>query len=227
MIRRLISFTVSKLRKEEFTLDPNIPVGYMCGLLWSKAIQLVYGWMVMRRSRCFVSPRSTIRCRSKIKTDGFLMVAEDTVIDALSTDGIRFGNGVSVGRGTTIICTGSVKTLGKGLVVGNNVGLGEKCHYGCAGGIEIGDNTIMGIYVTMHSENHIFVDPSQPIRAQGVTHKGIRIGRDCWLGAKVTVLDGAVIGNGCVVAAGAVVRGTFPDKCIIGGVPAKIIGYRE
>lgn len=154
------------------------------------------------------------------------MVGQRCIINALSLEGIQLGAGVSIGRETSIECTGSFKELGKGFVVGNNVGLGEKCHYGCAGGIEIGDNTIVGIYVTMHSENHIFSDMNKPIRMQGVNHKGIRIGCDCWIGAKATILDGTVIGNGCVIAAGAVVTGQFPDNCVIGGVPAKIIKYR-
>lgn len=51
----------------------------------------------------------------------------------------------------------------------------------------------------------------------------MRIGNNCWIGAKTTILDGTIIGNHCVVAAGAVVKGIFPDNVIIGGVPARII----
>ena len=227
MVRRIISFVVSKLRGETFVVDNNIPLLYMLRLLVLKAVHLIYGLLLMHHNKCFISPRATIHCIGKIRTHGFLMVAKGAEIDALSTDGVNFGNGVSIGEGTRVLCTGSLKTIGKGITVGNNVGMGEHCHYGCAGGIEIGDNTIVGIYVSMHSENHVFADLSRPIRNQGVTHKGIKIGRDCWIGAKVTVLDGAIIGNGCVVAAGAVVRGTFPDNCVIGGVPAKILKYRN
>jgi len=54
-----------------------------------------------------------------------------------------------------------------------------------------------------------------------------KVGRNCWIGAKATFLDGAEIGDGCVVAAGALVRGKFPNNCIIGGVPAKILKMRE
>lgn len=124
---------------------------------------------------------------------------------------------------TTMIVTGSLTYLGKGIKIGNNVGFGTCGHFGGAGGVEIGDDTIFGNYVSVHPENHNFSDPSKPIRLQGVNHKGIKIGRGCWIGAKATILDGAVIGDGCVVAAGAVVTGQFPDHVIIGGVPAKII----
>ena len=59
-----------------------------------------------------------------------------------------------------------------------------------------------------------------------VKRKGIIIGKDCWIGAKVTILDGTVIGDGCIVAAGAVVRGYIPPYSIIGGIPAKVIKSR-
>lgn len=55
---------------------------------------------------------------------------------------------------------------------------------------------------------------------------GVKIGNDCWIGAKATILDGTVIGDHCIVAAGAVVKGVFPDNVIIGGVPARIIKYK-
>lgn len=225
-MRKLISFIIRKLRKEPFELDEKIPLGYLMSIVFSKIIQFLFGILYFYKLKCFVAPSAKIQCRQKIKTHGFLMVGKNCIINALSVNGIEFGNGVSIGRGTSIECTGSIKQLGKGLKVGNNVGLGDMCHYGCAGGIEIGDNTIVGIYVTMHSENHNFADPDIPIRLQGVNHKGIQIGKNCWIGAKATILDGSVIGNGCIVAAGAVVTGQFPDNCIIGGVPAKIIKQR-
>src|SRR5690606_14434603 len=101
--------------------------------------------------------------------------------------------------------------------------VGDFTHFGAPGGIEIGNDVIMGSYVSFHSENHNFSDTTMLIREQGVTSKGIKIGNNVWVGAKVTFLDGCVIGNHCVVAAGAVVNGIFPDNCVIGGVPAKII----
>lgn len=54
----------------------------------------------------------------------------------------------------------------------------------------------------------------------------VRIGNDVWLGAHATVLSGVTIGDGAVVAAGAVVAGPVPPYAIVGGVPAKLIKYR-
>ncbi len=53
-----------------------------------------------------------------------------------------------------------------------------------------------------------------------------KIGHDVWIGAHAQVKSGIVIGNGAVIAAGAVVTHDIPDYAIVGGVPAKIIRYR-
>jgi acetyltransferase-like isoleucine patch superfamily enzyme len=65
-----------------------------------------------------------------------------------------------------------------------------------------------------------------PIRHQGVSRKGIKIGKNCWIGSKVTVLDGVTIGTGSIIAAGSVVTKSFPENSIIGGVPAKLLKTR-
>ncbi len=52
------------------------------------------------------------------------------------------------------------------------------------------------------------------------------IENDVWIGARVIILDGVKIGNGVIVAAGAVVTKDVPDYAVVGGVPAKIIKYR-
>ena len=53
------------------------------------------------------------------------------------------------------------------------------------------------------------------------------VGNDCWIGAGAVFLDGAEIGDGCVVGANAVVKGKFEPYSVIAGVPAKIIKYRK
>lgn len=218
---------ISRIKGENFVLDEKIPLNYLLGLVSGRAFMLFYGIFKLRRlGRIFIHRTSRIICPSKIITIGNLTIDRGCYIDALSIEGIKFGNNVSIGKNTVIECTGTLKLLGKGLSVGNNVGLGTHGFFGCAGGIIIGDDTIFGNYVSLHSENHNFVEHDVPIRLQGVNRKGIRIGCNCWIGAKVTILDGAEIGNGCIVAAGAVVRGKFPPNSIIGGVPAKIIKSR-
>ena len=111
--------------------------------------------------------------------------------------------------------------------MGDNTALADHSFVGATGGVWIGDNTICGQNTRFHSSNHNFRDMDELIRKQGITAKGIRLGENCWVGAGAVFLDGASIGNGCVVAANAVITKEFPDNCIIAGVPAKIIGWRN
>jgi len=97
---------------------------------------------------------------------------------------------------------------------------------GCQGGVNIGENVIMGPRVNIHSENHNFEDINIPIKDQGVSRKGININNNCWVGAGVIFLDGVTIGEGCVIAAGSVVNKSFPKNSIIAGVPARILKTR-
>lgn len=222
-----MSRLITKLKGERFVLDEDIPVGYVISLVFSRIIALIYGmWVVKGIRMVFIHPSSVVKCRSKLQFGKNLTIDRGCFIDALSRHGVVMGNNVSIGKFTTLECTGSLKQLGYGIVIGNNVGLGTRGHYGCAGGIKIGDDTIIGNYVSIHSENHIFSSLDVPIRMQGVSHKGIVIGQNCWIGAKVTILDGSMIGDGCVVAAGSVVRGNIPSNSVIGGIPAKILKKR-
>ena len=55
----------------------------------------------------------------------------------------------------------------------------------------------------------------------------IRIGNDVWIGAHAVILSGVTIGDGAVVAAGAVVHQDVMPYAIVGGVPARVLGERE
>lgn len=68
-----------------------------------------------------------------------------------------------------------------------------------------------------------------PVITQGPEfkdYKPVFIGNDVWIGSRAVILDGVTIGNGAVVAAGAVVTKDVPEYAVVGGVPAKIIKYR-
>lgn len=185
---------------------------------------LLFGF---RGSHAFVGRGARMRARGKINFGRAVTFGPNTYVDAASRNGIELGNDTSLGRNSRIECTGSLQQLGVGFTAGNNVGLGADCFYGAAGGISVGDDTIIGNFVSMHSENHVFNDILLPVREQGVTRLGITIGRGCWIGAKVTVLDGAELGDGCVVAAGAVLtQGVYPANGIYGGLPARRIKER-
>lgn len=228
MLLDIVEKIISRMKKEPFVLDRNVPLVVLGTIIFERLLMRIRGALYFRtRGALYIGKNCTIRSKSRITFGTGVSIQKECHIDALSTEGIRFGNNVSIQRGTTIECTGTIKQLGKGLVIGNNVGIGAHSYVGCAGGITIGDDTITGNYVTFHAENHNYENPDIPIRLQGVNRKGISVGKNCWLGAKVTILDGAVIEDGCIIAAGAVVRNGFYEKnSILAGVPARIIKNR-
>lgn len=68
------------------------------------------------------------------------------------------------------------------------------------------------------------VDYSRPVYSK---RKGqIIVMNDCWIGKNATVMSGVTIGNGAVVAAGSLVTKDVPPYAIVGGNPARVIGYR-
>lgn len=105
--------------------------------------------------------------------------------------------------------------------IGNNVATNNNLFFCASNYIEIGDDTLIGQYVTiMDFEAHGIA----PERRREVGEIGkVIIGRNVWLGNNVTILKNSKIGDNTIVATGAVVSGKFPDNVIIGGVPAKII----
>lgn len=115
----------------------------------------------------------------KIKIGKDINIGDNVVIDALSKNGIIMGDNIRIGYFSRILCTGALKNIGKGMKIGNNFGCGENCFFGAAGGIEIGNDVIMGQNVRFYSENHNFTNPDLLIRLQGVTNKGINIGNNC------------------------------------------------
>jgi acetyltransferase-like isoleucine patch superfamily enzyme len=88
--------------------------------------------------------------------------------------------------------------------------------------VEIGARTLVADAVYVTDFDHRFDDLHTPIKDQGIAKTPVRIGPDCWLGLRVSVLRGTVIGRGSVIAAHAVVRGAIPDYSVASGIPARV-----
>ncbi|MDN7228264.1 DapH/DapD/GlmU-related protein [Planococcus sp. N064] len=108
---------------------------------------------------------------------------------------------------------------GKNIRIGTNVFINSGCRFQDQGGITIGDGSLIGHNAVLATLNHD-MDPEK----RSTMHPApITIGKDVWIGANVTVVPGINIGDGAVIAAGAVVTRNVPANTIAGGVPAKVI----
>ena len=109
--------------------------------------------------------------------------------------------------------------FGKNLHLGEDVFINIGCRFQDAGGITIGDGSLIWHGSTLTTLDH-GVDPD---RRADMIPAPIVIGRKVWLGASVTVVPGVTIGDGAIVGAGAVVTKDVPANAIVAGVPARVI----
>ena len=114
---------------------------------------------------------------------------------------------------------------GSGIVIGDNSGIGVNCSI--HGPLTIGDNVMMGPEVVILTSSHNFDNIYIPMLKQGSSIKSVVIGNDVWIGTRSIILPGVKIGNGVIIGAGAVVTKDIPDYAIVGGVPAKVIRFRN
>lgn len=222
---------IVQLRNPVFQFDPNLNdmalIHFVCIQFWSFLRGLKLLFLFKKPKGAILGPGVSFFNSSKIHFGKFMKLGKEVRLSALGKEGIHLGNNVSFGDYSRIIVSTSFNHLGEYIKIGNNVGIGEYAYLGGGGGLDIGDDCIVGQYLSCHPENHKHSDLSEPIRCQGITRIGIKIGANCWIGSKVTILDGVEIGAGSIIAAGAVVNKSFPKNAIIGGVPAKLLKVRD
>lgn len=153
--------------------------------------------------------------------------------ESIVTVGSQVQDGADIGRG--VVIRNSI--VSRSSSIGRFTTLGENCRLAGLGRISIGQFCSIGPDCSIRSDNHrldrISTYPFNQIEDGGAgTEKDyvaepVSIGNDVWLGEGVTVLPGANIGDGCVIAARSVVaRGEYPPYSIIAGIPGKVIRAR-
>jgi acetyltransferase-like isoleucine patch superfamily enzyme len=113
-------------------------------------------------------------------------------------------------------------------VVDSNVDIGDGCHLvrgmliNCSAGLKMGSNVILGHDVSFYGADHDPDDLLLPAR-----YAPIQIADNVWIASKASILKGVNIGEGAIVAYGAVVTRDVPSYAIVAGVPARIIRFRQ
>ena len=129
----------------------------------------------------------------------------------------------------TVIVT---RAPGAVIEIDDNVGISGATIY-ARKGIYIGENTLIGGNCKILDNDFHPIDTEKRLKLMQDPHGGdaadlipakeIRIGKNCFLGCNSIILKGTVLGDGCVVGAGAVVSGKFGAGCVIAGNPARVI----
>lgn len=114
---------------------------------------------------------------------------------------------------------------GNNISIGDHSMIGQDSIIGSRADVLIGNDVMMGPEVLIYTTNH-GMEPGLPMRLQPLQPAPVHIGNDVWIGARCIILPGVTIGDGAVLAAGAVITKDVPAYAIVGGVPAKILKYR-
>lgn len=111
---------------------------------------------------------------------------------------------------------------GSEIRVGRNVFVNQNCTFYDFGGLDIGDDVLIGPRVNILTSGHP-LEPSK--RHASVVGKPIVIERNVWVAAGATITGGVTVGENSVVAAGAVVAKDVPPNALVGGNPARVIRW--
>ena len=132
--------------------------------------------------------------------------------------GVVIGNNVRVypGMRAEMTCTGAR------IVIEDNVSIGQNFHVVCYKGIlKIGMDTTISGNVFISNVDHSYKELGIHVLDQEMLYKETIISENCFIGYGTVILPGTKLGKQCIVGANSVVKGCFPDYCVIAGNPAK------
>ena len=138
----------------------------------------------------------------------------------IGTNKISLGNKVRIMPGLRIEALNDGK-----IIIGNDVSIAQDAHIISGGGcLEIGDRTTISSNVFISNVDHQYEEIDAHILKQDLIFQQTIIGENCFIGHGAVIMAGVNLGKQCIVGANAVVRkGTYPDYCVLAGVPAKRI----
>ncbi len=168
----------------------------------------------------------TIRHPRKIEIGDNVVISDGCVLDAVGEQnrGIRIGDGVMMGQNAMLRCKNG------DIDVGARTGLGANSAVYATGGnhVRIGSDALIAPFVYIGGGQYHHERTDVPIVEQGANPRGgNEIGDGVWLGARVTVIDGAHVGRDTIVSAGSMVMHELPGYAIAGGVPARVVRMRD
>ena len=190
----------------------------LASLRWVLRHRAYTPWYLVRYWRFF---RFKLR-NPNVITRGFVFMDRGVEIYARRGYGrLILGRWIHLGVDTALRCHEGTLSLGDKGVLARDISIN------CYLDVEIGDSALIADNVYISDFDHKFADLETPIKDQGIAKSRVRIERNVWLGAKVTVTRGVTIGEGAVVGANAVVTRDLPAYCVAVGAPARPIRSRD
>ena len=202
---------------------------------WEALVDRPRGWRWLRNTVAFIirkrmyGPRYWVflyrflrfkLLHPRVKTEGFVFLPRryEVVLGKGAT--MRIGRWVWIGRNNALRCHEGE------LYIGDHTIFGTDNTVNCYAGVYIGPECLFADSVYIVDFDHNYWDPVMSIRSQGIFKSPIRLEGDIWVGEKVTILRGVTVGRGSVIGAMSLVNRDVPPYAVVGGVPAKVLGWR-
>lgn len=190
----------------------------LASLKWVIRHRAWNAWYLVRYWRFLL-----LRVRHRdVVTTGFVFLGRRVEILARPGYGrIVLGRWVHIGDENRLRCHEGTLQIGDKCVLGRDNTINAYLD------IEIGASTIIADWVYICDFDHVVDDIYLPMKDQGLVKSAVRVGPDVWIGVKASVLRGAHIGHGSVIAAHSVVRTDIPPMSVVGGVPGRVLKNRR
>ena len=132
---------------------------------------------------------------------------------------------IFIGKRVRIFPGARIEVIGNNasIVFEENISIGQNLHITSASQLLVGKNTTILESVMITNIDHDYQEIDKHILEQKHIISETKIGENCFIGYGAVIQAGTILGKQCIVGANAVVRGTFPDYCVIVGVPARIV----
>jgi acetyltransferase-like isoleucine patch superfamily enzyme len=146
---------------------------------------------------------------------------------SLGPDNVRVRGALVAGRFCEINQGAELNPFGGSIRLADRVWIGPYVVIYGHGGVDIGEWTMVSMHATIVSSNHAIPGMDRCMRWEKDELLPTKIGRDVWIGANAVILGGVTVGDGAVVAAGAVVTKDVEPGAVVAGVPARLVRKRE
>ena len=157
-MKHFIENIIHKLGKKDYKLDKNLTSKGLIIEVLSKIPCIIRGSIKkigLKKSSgiLFAGRHCKLRHKYLITIGKTLTLGDNVEINALSKNGVKIGNNVTILKNSIIECTGVIRELGEGIEIGDNVGISQSCFIQVRGNVRIGSYVIMGPGVSIFSEN--------------------------------------------------------------------------